>query len=78
MGTIDTIGAEAETIVASAASWRRRAGAAVVALWRSLAERQAKRHSRSALRDLSRDQLRDIGLTPQDVRREVAKSVFWD
>jgi uncharacterized protein YjiS (DUF1127 family) len=35
-----------------------------------------KRRSRLALRDLTEDQLRDIGLTPKDVSQELAKSFF--
>ncbi len=42
-------------------------------LWRAMWLRQ---HTRSALRQLSDEQLLDIGLTPQDARREAAKP-FW-
>lgn len=38
----------------------------------------AKRRSRLVLLHLTADQLRDIGLTHSDVRRELAKSSFWD
>ncbi|MFT4184067.1 MAG: DUF1127 domain-containing protein [Rhizobium sp.] len=37
-----------------------------------------KRETRSTLRDLTDDQLRDIGLTRREARTEVSKSFFWD
>jgi uncharacterized protein YjiS (DUF1127 family) len=37
-----------------------------------------KRESRWVLRDLTDDQLRDVGLTPSEARSEVSKSFFWD
>jgi uncharacterized protein YjiS (DUF1127 family) len=46
--------------------------AARIALWRQ------KRESRRVLRELTDDELRDIGLSRQDVAREVSKSRFWD
>ncbi|QND50247.1 DUF1127 domain-containing protein [Rhizobium lusitanum] len=37
-----------------------------------------KRESRCTLRDLTDDQLRDIGLTRSEAKTEVSKSFFWD
>jgi uncharacterized protein YjiS (DUF1127 family) len=36
-----------------------------------------KRESRWTLRDLTDDQLRDIGLTHSEAKTEVSKSFFW-
>ena len=38
----------------------------------------SKRNTRASLRELTNDELRDIGVTPAEARREVAKSWFWD
>jgi uncharacterized protein YjiS (DUF1127 family) len=35
------------------------------------------RRTRVHLADLTDDQLRDIGITRQEARKEVGKSVFW-
>jgi len=43
-----------------------------------MSHRSEKRRSRSILRDLTDGQLHDIGLTRSDVRRELAKSFFWN
>ncbi|MEK1899691.1 DUF1127 domain-containing protein [Rhizobium sp. 768_B6_N1_8] len=45
---------------------------AVFVLW------QQKREGRLALRGLTADQLKDIGLSRSDAAREVSKSFFWD
>ncbi|WP_371108339.1 DUF1127 domain-containing protein [Rhizobium sp. RCC_161_2] len=37
-----------------------------------------KRESRWTLRDLTDDQLCDIGLTRSEAKTEVSKSFFWD
>jgi uncharacterized protein YjiS (DUF1127 family) len=37
-----------------------------------------KREGRRALRSLTADQLKDIGLSQSDAAREVGKSFFWD
>ena len=37
-----------------------------------------KRRSRDALAELTRDQLEDIGITPEEARAERRKSWFWD
>ena len=42
-----------------------------IQLWRS------KRAGRLALRELSDEQLRDIGVSAEEARKEVAKSSFW-
>lgn len=36
-----------------------------------------KRHSRRDLRDLTDDQLQDIGITRSEARKEIGKSWFW-
>jgi uncharacterized protein YjiS (DUF1127 family) len=46
-------------------------------LWASLALWMQKRESRWTLRDLTDDQLCDIGLTRSEARIEVSKSFFW-
>jgi uncharacterized protein YjiS (DUF1127 family) len=45
---------------------------AIFLLW------QQKREGRLALRGLTADQLKDIGLSQSDAAREVSKSFFWD
>lgn len=37
-----------------------------------------KRRSRQTLAELSEDQLRDIGISRAEARKEVAKSWYWD
>lgn len=37
-----------------------------------------KRKGRRALRELTDDQLKDIGLTRAEAMKEVGKSYFWD
>jgi uncharacterized protein YjiS (DUF1127 family) len=37
-----------------------------------------KRSSRDALAELTRDQLADIGITPEEARVERQKSWFWN
>ena len=37
-----------------------------------------KRHTRYALLELTDEQLRDVGLTRSEARREAGKSYFWD
>jgi len=37
----------------------------------------AKRRSRQAIAELTRDQLEDIGITPQEASAEIGKSWFW-
>lgn len=50
----------------------------LAAVIRVIAAYHVKRRSRARLLDLTDDQLRDVGLTHGDVRRELAKSFFWD
>lgn len=38
----------------------------------------SKRNTRATLRELTDDELRDIGVTRAEARREVSKSWFWD
>ena len=49
--------------------------ARLVARWSAW---QQKRNTRAALRELTMDELRDIGLTREQVLNETAKSYFWD
>lgn len=56
---------------APATTWAGRLWA-VFLLW------QQKREGRLALRGLTADQLKDIGLSQSDAAREVSKSFFWD
>lgn len=46
--------------------------------WAAFALWLQKRESRWTLRDLTDDQLRDIGLTRSEARTEVNKSFFWN
>lgn len=46
--------------------------------WRLLRGWHEKRESRRTLRDLTDDQLSDIGITRREARTEVGKSFFWD
>jgi len=47
-------------------------------LWSAFLLWQQKREGRLALRGLTADQLKDIGLSRSDAAREVGKSFFWD
>ncbi|WP_416066319.1 DUF1127 domain-containing protein [Rhizobium sp. ZK1] len=47
-------------------------------LWAAFLLWQQKRASRRSLRELTADQLKDIGLSQSDAAREVGKSFFWD
>lgn len=51
--------------------WMRR-------LWALYLHWLEKREGRLVLRDLTNDQLRDIGLTRREAMREANKSFFWD
>jgi uncharacterized protein YjiS (DUF1127 family) len=53
-----------------AARWGRRLLAAV-------GHRLEKRRSRRTLRELTEDELRDVGLTRAEARAETANSWFW-
>ena len=57
---------------------RRNTDGLVAACYRALVHWQMKRQSRRALREMTGDQLRDIGLSPDEAAREVSKSYFWD
>ena len=37
-----------------------------------------KRRTRHALVEMTEDQLRDIGVTRSEARREIGKSFYWD
>lgn len=81
MSTIDTISAPEAS--KGLASGRNRAVAQpkpplARRLWASFLLWMRKRESRWVLRDLTDDQLRDVGLTPSEARTEVSKSFFWD
>ena len=77
MGSIDTICAESKMPSTKSPDWLGILRAAAMAILEQFSDRRAKRRSRAALRSLTADQLRDVGLTPDDVRREAAKSSFW-
>lgn len=47
-------------------------------LWTSYRDWLEKREGRRILRDLTDDQLHDIGLTRREAAKEVSKSFFWD
>ena len=46
--------------------------------WRRYRAWLIKRHTRYALLELTDEQLRDVGLTRSEARREAGKSYFWD
>lgn len=50
----------------------------VLRLWNIYLHWLEKRESRWVLRDLTDDQLRDIGLTRLEAATEAKKSFFWD
>jgi uncharacterized protein YjiS (DUF1127 family) len=78
MGTIDAINAEQVAIRPKIETRRLSPGTVTASMIAWIVTRSEKRRSRSVLRDLTDDQLRDVGLTRSDVRREAAKSFFWD
>ncbi|KRB60180.1 hypothetical protein ASE04_24195 [Rhizobium sp. Root708] len=45
---------------------------------RAMRSWHAKRESRRTLQFLTDDELRDIGITRSQARKEVGKSFFWD
>ncbi|QFY60236.1 DUF1127 domain-containing protein [Rhizobium grahamii] len=45
---------------------------------RAIGNWHAKRESRRVLPFLTDDELRDIGITRSEARKEVSKSFFWD
>jgi uncharacterized protein YjiS (DUF1127 family) len=47
-------------------------------LWTAFVVWQQKREGRRALREMTADQLKDIGLSRSEAAREIAKSFFWD
>lgn len=47
-------------------------------LWVAILIWHQKREGRRALRYMTADQLKDIGLSQSDAAREVSKSFFWD
>jgi uncharacterized protein YjiS (DUF1127 family) len=61
-----------------AASSTKRAREYVGGLWQRLGLWHCKRQTRWTLRDLTDDQLRDIGLTRREAMAEVRRSYFWD
>jgi len=75
MGTIDTFAVQASG--GTGAAGRSTAGILWSGLVRRLGDAVARWRQRRDLRELSDDQLRDIGVTRQDARREAARP-FWD
>jgi uncharacterized protein YjiS (DUF1127 family) len=76
MGTIDTIDGAAGTVQPS----RSYPPALITGLQRIVGKLRIamrNRRTRVHLADLTDDQLRDIGITRQEARKEVGKSVFW-
>ncbi|MBB3591116.1 uncharacterized protein YjiS (DUF1127 family) [Rhizobium sp. BK529] len=47
-------------------------------LWVAILIWHQKREGRRALRHMTADQLKDIGLSQTDAAREISKSFFWD
>jgi uncharacterized protein YjiS (DUF1127 family) len=78
MGTIDAINAEQVAARPKTETRRFSPGTVTAGIIAWIVARSEKRRSRSTLRELTEDQLRDVGLTRSDVRREAAKSFFWD
>ena len=63
--------APAPRITTTAGTWLER-------LWDGFVEWHEKREGRRALRELTADQLKDIGMSQSDAAREISKSFFWD
>ncbi|NKJ05783.1 MULTISPECIES: DUF1127 domain-containing protein [Rhizobium] len=81
MSTIDTIRpAQAKDAFAAGRDTRaaQPKSRAAHRLWTSFLLWMQKRESRCVLRELTDDQLRDVGLTRSEARTEVSKSFFWD
>ncbi|MDP9808972.1 uncharacterized protein YjiS (DUF1127 family) [Rhizobium tibeticum] len=55
-----------------------RAQALLQSAWHRLSSWHQKRETRRVLRDLTDDELLDIGITRAEARKEAAKSPFWD
>ncbi|WP_028744595.1 DUF1127 domain-containing protein [Rhizobium mesoamericanum] len=47
-------------------------------VWQQLSLWHEKRQSRRTLRNLTDDELLDVGITRADARKEASKSFFWD
>ena len=78
MGTIDAMNIRQDTANQKAGAMLGSVTTLLAAVLRGIAAYYVKRRSRARLLDLTDDQLRDVGLTHGDVRRELAKSFFWD
>ncbi len=50
----------------------------IARILRAIGNWHAKRESRRVLQFLTDDELRDIGVTRSEARKEVSKSFFWD
>ncbi|EJL52755.1 hypothetical protein PMI09_03659 [Rhizobium sp. CF122] len=69
------------TDVGKELDWKSDAAPLRSALRRALAFlswRLEKRRSRRAIAELTRDQLQDIGITPEEASAEIGKSWFWN
>ena len=47
-------------------------------IWRVCHAWYVKRRTRYGLLEMTDDQLRDIGISRDDARREIGKSFYWD
>ena len=47
-------------------------------IWLACRAWRMKRRTRRSLLDLTEEQLRDIGISRSEARREVGKSFYWD
>lgn len=63
---------------ATAVPRRVDAGTRLGRIWSAFVLWQQKREGRRALREMTADQLKDIGLSRSEAAREVGKSFFWD
>lgn len=75
MSTIDTIESSCQSNEAS--ERYRGASSAIAQMFNWIGSALAKRRSRTHLSELTDDQLRDIGKTRSEARREFLRS-FWD
>ncbi|WP_454849600.1 DUF1127 domain-containing protein [Rhizobium binxianense] len=62
----------------TAAPRRTEAGTRLERIWSALVLWHRKREGRRALREMTADQLKDIGLSRSEAAREIGKSFFWD
>jgi uncharacterized protein YjiS (DUF1127 family) len=69
---IDTMFARADSAP------RRSLRVVLLRCWRGYYAWRITRGTRHALLEMTEDQLRDIGISRAEARREIGKSIYWD